>query len=40
MSEKVKETAEQIKKETGAEAVPFIGDTTNADFRKEVFKKR
>ncbi len=37
MSEGVKDIAAKIKADTGVEAIPFIGDTTDAAFRKDVF---
>lgn len=37
MNEHVIEVAAQVKKDTGVEAIPFVGDTTDAEFRKKVF---
>lgn len=37
MNERVAEIAAEIKSKTGVEAVPFVGDTTDSDFRKKVF---
>ncbi len=39
MNERVKEVAAEVEKESGVKAIPFIGDTTDAAFRKEVFDK-
>ena len=40
MNEGVKAAAEQINKDAMSEiAIPFAGDTTNQDFRKQVFDK-
>ena len=39
MNEHVKEVAAEVEKESGVKAIPFVGDTTDAAFRAEVFDK-
>ena len=37
MNEHVKEVAAEVEKESGIKAIPFVGNTTDAEFRKSVF---
>ncbi len=39
MNEKVRDVAAEVEKESSVAAVPFVGDATDANFRKEVFDK-